>query len=632
MLRVESGLDKFYVRFSGENFQEILDVCKSNGLKFNNDRDNPAHIGNKKQISRIILILEEIEFVTFFPSKEKVLDDLVIKLEVKEQKIRYNPRLLKAPPHPLARDIQIEGIRSLIKHNRHLLGDDTGLGKSFCSISALNHYKHHNLIDKIFIVTFRATLYNWKRELLKFSDNYKAHEIIILTKDERDFFIWSDINDYKVVITDYSTFKLISDYHYKLKYKAKTVKKYRKSCIPFDRWTTESNRCIILDECHKIKNHKSQTAKKIKMITQYFEYRYALSATPAPNMLNTDTLRGYKGKKAVYKQITNIFELWSIFEFLDPNIICETYESLASNYANIGNRFSMYAINYVYGNKVQELLNYLNKFITRRFKKDIPNFPKQILKPVYVKMNKKHFRLYQEICQGYILKMYEEEGEITHKQLQSRFLDKNLVCSEPSIVNLDIKYAPNLEKLLSQWKFTDNSKVSICDSIVEDIIDEKNEKLIIWSYHPKTIDLLEEHYKKYNPIKVHGQIKVPGKITKDKYIDDLLYKFETDKDIKLAFLSPLCLSAGVNLQFCKYAIYFDRNYDAETYLQSLGRIHRLTSISETYIYLLLLLDSVEINLHEALEDKEDLNYKLGKDQYLSKSQIKQFFLGKEITL
>jgi len=452
MIQVISHDENFYsVNFSGENFLEAKNICKNNGLKY--DPKSYSWTCNKLPIHRIIKSLEELEMIKYEPSRSVVLERSTIKKEIKLQNIRYNKSFLKKPPLDT---YQEEGIRKLIRFNRQLLADDVGLGKTYQMISALNHFIAHKLIDKIFIVSFRATLYNWKRELLMFSNYFKENEIIILDKDNRDFFNSMFVNDYKVVITDYITFRLISDFHYKDITKSKSVKNYRKSHIPLDKWTTKSNRCIILDEVQAIKG-KSQVSKKLKMIKHYFEYRYGLSATPAPNMLPAKDIEENNHK------VTNIFEMFSIFEFLDPNIIPETDQSLLKNYANVGNRFSAYAINHLYYEKANELLDSLKYYIVRRFKKEVlKNLPEQNIKNIFVKMNSIHEKLYQNITYSCLKKMYGEDKSITMKRMMKRFVQLNLSCSDPSIVKIDDEVMlTKTKELLLKWKFKYNSKLPI---------------------------------------------------------------------------------------------------------------------------------------------------------------------------
>ena len=41
-------------------------------------------------------------------------------------------------------------------------------------------------------------------------------------------------------------------------------------------------------------------------------------------------------------------------------------------------------------------------------------------------------------------------------------------------------------------------------------INEEKQKVILFSYHPNTIEDLKEHYKKYSPLIIHGQIEITG--------------------------------------------------------------------------------------------------------------------------
>ena len=149
---------KLSVKFGGENFYEILDIVKSGGLEYQGN-ESKKWIGNKQKFYSIIPLLQEIEKLDCFPSSRAIINFCKPSLEVQRQNIQYNSSLLKSKPFG---EFQVEGIKKFLEYNRFLNSDETGLGKSFMIISALNHYFHLNLIDRIFIVTYNASLlYNW---------------------------------------------------------------------------------------------------------------------------------------------------------------------------------------------------------------------------------------------------------------------------------------------------------------------------------------------------------------------------------------------------------------------------------------------------------------------------------------
>lgn len=609
--------NEFSIKFySTDNFNELLEICRNNNLKYNKYKleDKKWYGGNVLLENVLNDIKGTSEDIKYYPDKEEIERLSKNNLDYKKLRIRYLPRLFKGDYYG---DFQEEGIRKLISYNSFLLTDSCGIGKSIQSITAVNHLWEYNLIDRLFIISInQSTLYNWKKELLRFSTFIENDdEIAIVDKDNRNIFENSD--QYKVIITDYNTYKLISDYHY-YKIKKKKVKNYQKTYIPFDKnWRTKSNRCIILDESHGIKNNKSQVHKKIKLIRDYFHFRYGLSATPAPNLVSRDNNDEDK--------VTDIEELFNIFSFLDSNIIGLDNQTFKKTYFNLGDRFSDYSINYVYGDKYDLFMQKIAPYTIGRRKEDVlPDMVNKNIKKIFVPLSDKHKEIYLDFCENQIGKYVEKQGKLEYRVLKSKFMLINLLCSEPSLVKItdDIVFDKELLNQFKDWKFKYNNKIKYCDEIIKE---HSPEKTIIWSFHPKTINQLAEHYKKYNPIIYHGETKVIGK--KSDFINNLLLELKNNKEVKLGIFNPLVLGTGVNIEFITQAIFFDRTFDVKAYIQALDRIHRITSVNDVYVYNLIFDKTIEVYQDKILESKESLNDKL-KDLTIDKILDKIVNIGR----
>lgn len=611
MINIIKNENSYQIKFfNQEYFFEIKDILKRNFFKWN--KENKSWDGTKFNLNLVLPFLKEYDEIK---NEEFWLKDSQTKINIEENNIRFNNNLLIKKAF---KEYQIDGIKNLIKYTKHGLFDDTGLGKSFETICAINHLIFNNLIDKIFLVSFRATLYNWKKEFLKFSNFFKEDEIVILDKNLRNYFDTNDYESKKIIITDYITFKLISDYYYE-KEKGKKSKNYLKSYIPFDKWI-KNNGCLILDECQVVKNFSSQTSKKIKMITDNFKYRYILTATPHPNFLKA------KDKEGKEYNIPNIEEVTSLFEVLDKDFF---NKQNVLSCCNIGNRFSAYAINYVYYEKYLDYKKQLDKYITRRFKKDVfPELPPQNIKPIYIKMSELHYEIYKEFSEGIILKLVEEEGEMSVKRLKNKFNEICLITSDPILINLENKISDKLKLLLKKWNFENNNKNEICDDIISRVVEEK-EKIIIWTYHPRTSDLLYNRYKKYNPVVLNGETKIDKDTSKALFVDNIIENFKNNDDIKIAIFNPMCLGVGVNLEFCIHSINYDRNFNYETYYQSLGRTYRATSIKESFVYNLIFDNTLDVYLDECLGIKNDVNFLKEKDdKIINVNELKNMLNGR----
>ncbi|KKN31320.1 hypothetical protein LCGC14_0825250 [marine sediment metagenome] len=470
-------------------------------------------------------------------------------------------------------------------------------------IDILNHLWDKEKIDKVLILSPIEGIYNWRRELLRFSKFWKLEDISIASVTNRKPFKITA----KIIICTYRTFLMLSDDYYKLNNpKKKGVKKYRNSTIPFDEWGV--NRCIILDESHKFKNPKARITHVLNLHKKFFKFRYLATGTPAPNEI-----------KDYYAQL----------KFMDEGIIQEDYFDWIRKMANIGNRFSKVAINYYYPEKVEEFINSIQSWIIRRKSNDCLELPDLIINKVYTELNKKQTAIYQDLT-VYTLKKMGMNTKYNLKHIINKFPYFSLAIDNPELIkNDELIMDINLKKKLTSWNFLDHSKLSVCDSLVYKYMDE-NKKIIIWTGHPMTAESLAEHYSKHLPVIIHGQIEIPSKFTQSDYRDKLIEKFKQDKSKKLMIASYLVMGLAINLTEITRNIYFDRNYSLTDWLQSIKRSHRYGQKEKVIVDILICENTLDEHLDRLLTKKENVNKFLLGRVHLSIQDIRSLLMGKEI--
>jgi non-specific serine/threonine protein kinase len=151
------------------------------------------------------------------------------------------------------------------------LADDMGLGKTVQALALLQREKEKGLDRPNLIVAPTSVLFNWKREVERFTPELKVYLHHGL-KREKDPAYW---RTFDIIITSYGT--LLRD-----------IKEFFE--FPFH--------YVILDESQKIKNSLSKIARAVKLLKS--RYRLILTGTPIEN---------------------NTFELWSQFDFINPGLL-----------------------------------------------------------------------------------------------------------------------------------------------------------------------------------------------------------------------------------------------------------------------------------------------------------------------
>jgi superfamily II DNA or RNA helicase len=558
----------FYISFNGDNFHTFVDIMRDNNIYF--DKSKKGYTGLNHKILKAIKEMKEIES---FHVSDSIIDELKnasfgISETVFERK-KFIPELVKEPP---IGQFQIEDAKVMINQNRVLNANETGIGKTYETIIALNHLFYHKSIDKVLILSVPESVYNWKIELLKFGF-FEENDIMVITKDERNV---KDYFDKKVLIMSYRTFQLCSDYYYKLKMK-KTSSKYRTKVIDFSLFG--NNRCLVLDESHLAKTTTSRTFHLIKLYKDFFEYRYCLTATPYPNIFT---------------------EIYANLFILDKSLCGSSQEEFLLRFGELGTEYSSRKLDpdNIDEKKVEEFIDSIKFQYIRRFKKDVlPDMPDQIIKKIYIEMSKEHEYVYGDIIKQSLQKEIDEYQYLSTKRVYNTFPYLTLACSDPSCVK-----SIELESI-HKWNSKHNKKFEMVDLLLEK---HEGEKILLWSIHPTTIKLLEERYKKYDPYVIDGTTNTQG-ISKDKYKEEIKNDFRLHKTRNLAIFSPLCMGTSISIPESTVAICFDRNYSSVTWTQLLGRNYRITSKKDVIVYVLIYDNSLEVIQDKMLENKFNLN-------------------------
>ncbi len=183
-----------------------------------------------------------------------------------------------SPPNGLnatLRPYQVQGLSYLNFLREYgfggILADEMGLGKTIQTLSFIQMMVEKGAVGPNLIVVPTSVLPNWEREAEKFVPGLKR--LIIYGTRRENMFTQIDSSD--LVMTTYAL----------LRRDLEELEKH------------EFN-TIILDEAQNIKNPNTITAKSVRTIKA--GQKICLSGTPIEN---------------------NLFELWSLFEFLMPGFL-----------------------------------------------------------------------------------------------------------------------------------------------------------------------------------------------------------------------------------------------------------------------------------------------------------------------
>jgi SNF2 family DNA or RNA helicase len=118
----------------------------------------------------------------------------------------------------------------------------------------------------------------------------------------------------------------------------------------------------------------------------------------------------------------------------------------------------------------------------------------------------------------------------------------------------------------------------------------------VWTSFTDNADWLADQLKPFNAVKVHGKMAIADR-------NASIAKFKQVKDCKILVATPGAAKEGLTLTVANYAIFYDRNFSLDDYLQAQDRIHRISQSATCYVYNLLVKDSIDEWVDELLSAK-----------------------------
>lgn len=346
---------------------------------------------------------------------------------------------------------QIESFNYALTHNKFLLGDEQGLGKTKQALDiavARKHKMRHCLI----VCGVNNLKWNWYKEV-EIHTNEKAHilgsrvnrkgKTVIGSSAERLADL-KQIHDEYFLITNIETLR------------DKSIQsQIKKMCSDGIIGMT------IIDEIHKCKNSQSKQGKAIHCCCSY--YRLALTGTPLMN---------------------NPVDLYNVLKWLEVENHSLTY--FKNLYCEMGGFGGYEIIGY---KNLDQLENSLNKNMLRRRKEEVLDLPPKIYTDELLDLDSSQNKLYRDV---------------TNQIIED--IDRIMLLPNPLTELIRLRQVTSNPNILTSKNIT-NVKY---DRIV-DILESTTDKVIIFSNWTKVINPLYIKLSSlgYNPALVTGESKDP---------------------------------------------------------------------------------------------------------------------------
>ena len=307
---------------------------------------------------------------------------------------------------------------------------------------------------------------------------------------------------------------------------------------------------VVLDESQKIKNPHARVSQSLHSLSEGFVRRVIMTGTPVAN---------------------RPFDIWSQIRFLDGgDALGDSFEEFKSNYdlPNSNERGEGFARN------VEQLLKSIRPFSIRETKQTAGlELPDKKILTHRVALSPQQARIYASYRDQLSYEIRESGNiEIDDAEVLLKRLLRLVQCaSNPGLIEPQYKEPPG--KLLQLV------------SLLKDV-DFKQDKIIVWTSFVENVEWLARELAEYGTVKVHGHMSVDER---NQSID----RFKVDPTCRLLLATPGAAKEGLTLTVANRAIFFDRSFSLDDYLQAQDRIHRISQSKECYVHNLIATNTID---------------------------------------
>ena len=435
---------------------------------------------------------------------------------------------------------QLEGIQYGLTHDRWLLLDAPGLGKSLQIIYIAETLKKQGKIRNCLIICGINTLKtNWKKEITIHGTEQSRILGERIRKNGKLVFggLKERIEDLKNPINEFFTITNIETLR-----SDEIVKLINTGINQFD--------MIVLDEAHCAKNPSSNQGKNFLKLNKA---KYKIAATGT--VLTNTPIDAYVPLKWIGKEKCS----YSTFKYY---------------FTKYGGFFN----NEVIGYKNIDILKDTLDSCSLRRTKDLLELPPKTLIDEYVDMNDSQALLYKNIVDGVVNQV--DKVNITTTSLLAIMARLRQATACPSILTTE-----NI----------DSSKIERCADLVNQII-SNGEKVVVYSTFKETLNVLQKE------LNVNSSLLCTGDI-KDDIISENVDKFQNDPKCNIMLATWSKMGTGITLTAANNVIFIDTPYTQAGVQQAIDRCHRIGSSKPLFVYFLICKDTVDERIKEIVDDK-----------------------------
>lgn len=436
---------------------------------------------------------------------------------------------------------QIEGIQYGLNHKNWLLTDPPGMGKTLLVTYLAEELYDRGKINHCLIVCgIKSLNKNWVKEIKRHS---KLDVTLLGQKVQKSG---------KIVVGS------IADRQNHLKKKIpeffiitnietlrddNIIKLINKGANKID--------MIVIDEIHKCKNGSSKQGRNLLKANKA-EYKIGMSGT----LLLNEPLDAYVPLK------------WIGVEKSNQSTFKTCYYKYEGRFHNI----------FVGYRNLDILKDQLAQYSLRR-PVDLLGLPEQTIIPEYIEMDDDQAHFYENIKQGIIDEVDKVKINTTTCLAMVTRLRQATAC--PFILTTESISAIKINRALE---------------LIEEILGN-NEKVVVFSTFKETLYQLQKNITNHKTLLATGD-------QSDNEISDAQDIFQSDKEHCIFLATWQQCGTGLTLTAARYVIFLDTPWTYGVFDQACRRIQRIGTKQPTFVYNLIVKDTIDERVSEILTDKQ----------------------------
>ena len=298
---------------------------------------------------------------------------------------------------------------------------------------------------------------------------------------------------------------------------------------------------VILDESQKIKNPDSKLADCFHSLAGRFERRIIMTGTPVAN---------------------RPYDIWSQIRFLDQG------KALGDSFTEFKSELDLPADSTPsseYGSKLSDVMDKIRHFSIRDTKRSSGlELPDKTILTYSVKLAQLQSRIYATYRDEMAYEL-QQGGEFViddAEYILKRLLRLVQCASNPVLVDKTYHELPG--------------KFSKLHELFNEISLQSN-KVIVWTGFVDNVEWLCDMLRQYKPQKVHGYMAIEDR-------NDSIRRFKTDNSCRILLATPGAAKEGLTLTVANHAVFYDRSFSLDDYLQAQDRIHRISQTQTCFIH------------------------------------------------